>query len=92
MRDGLAHGLKHGERRVEVSLLTPDHDGQRGVDGALFPPGDGRVQHADALGAERLTHLLRNERRDRRHVEVEQPRLDSLDEPVPAEGHQLDVG
>ena len=98
VRDGLAERLEDGQRGVEVGLLAAHHDAQRGVDGSLFASRHGRVEHPDALGAEGLADLLRDEGRDRRHVEVEEalpgslPVSGPLNDAVAAEGHQLDLG
>src|SRR5207247_5161219 len=78
VRERLAERLEDGQGRVEIGLLPPDHDAQRGVDGALLSSRDGRIQHPHALGTQGLADLLRDERRDRGHVEKEQALLPAL--------------
>src|SRR5207247_10067794 len=44
------------------------------------------IQHADALGLKGLTHLLTDNRRNGRHIDVNKPRASALDDAVLAEG------
>ena len=84
MRDGLAQRLEDGERGLEIGLLAAHHDAEGGVNGALLAARHGRVEHPHTLGAEGLADLLRDERRDRRHVEIEQAFLGSFHDAVGA--------
>ena len=92
MRDRPTHRLKDREHRVEDRLLAADHDRERSVDRALLSARDRRVEHRDALVREGMADLLRDDRRDRGHVHVDQPASSAFDDAVLSERHLLDVG
>ena len=92
VRDGLTEGLEDREGRVEVGLLTPHHDAQRTIDGALLSARHGRIQHAHALRRESPANLLRNDRRNGRHIEEKQPLACALDDAVLAKGDLFHLG
>src|SRR5438093_7767992 len=73
--DRLSERLEYRKRGLEVGLLTSDHDAEGGVDRAFLTAGHRRLQHADTLLAQSLADFLRDERRDRGHVDEEQTLL-----------------